>query len=449
VRRGGVLVVAMTVVAVGALLGGASGAWGSYSITAMCNVEGGPQPQPQPCAPGLWYTTPVALTWQVSADPAPNQTLGCTGLEPFPEDLLSSSSCEAIWTGIETIERTYTLHVELSDPTATAVLSRPPDFNGWYNHPVGISFQGTSFSGIASCTPTTNYAGPDRMNATVTGTCMDNAGKEAEEARVSFPYDATPPTITGVIPSRPPDYNGWYNHPVSFTFYGADATSGIESCTTPTYAGPDNENAEVVGSCRDRAGNVADFAVPLRYQATPPSLSADADPGDGSVVLHWQASENIQIVRSPGLNGAQTSVLYQGGSGSYNDIGVRNGVHYEYTLTAQDQAGNTTVRSVFATPGPRLLAPAADAHVTGPPLLQWTAVPGASYYNVQLYRRGGKVLSVWPTQPSLQLKPAWHFAGRHYRLKPGLYRWYVWPGLGRRAAARYGRLIGTGTFFVA
>jgi hypothetical protein len=139
--------------------------------------------------------------------------------------------------------------------------------------------------------------------------------------------------------------------------------------------------------------------------------------------------------------------VYQGGSGSFDDVGVRDGVRYGYTLTAQDQAGNTTVRGVFATPGPRLLAPAANAHISAPPRLQWTAVDRASYYNVQLYRRG-KVLSVWPTKPSLQLKRSWQFDGHHYRLKPGLYRWYVWPGYGRRAAARYGPLIGTGTFVV-
>jgi hypothetical protein len=285
------------------------------------------------------------------------------------------------------------------------------------------------------------------MNATINGECKDNAGKETEEARVTFPYDATPPTITGATPTRPPDYNGWYNHPVSFTFIGSDATSGIESCTTPTYAGPDSDAARVVGSCRDRAGNVAQFGVPIRYQATPPALTATADTGDRSVFLHWQANTDVGIARSPGLNGAASSVLYHGDSGSFDDMGVRDGAHYQYTLTAQDQAGNVTVRSVFATPGPRLLAPAANAHLGAPPLLRWTPVHGASYYNVQLYRHG-KVLSVWPTQPSLQLKRSWGFAGHHFRLKPGLYRWYVWPGFGRRAAARYGRMIGTGTFVV-
>jgi hypothetical protein len=356
-------------------------------------------------------------------------------------------TCEAIWTGIETISRTYTLHVELSNPTATAVLTRPPDFNGWYNHPVGVSFDGSAFSGIASCSPAMTYGGPDRMNGTVGGSCTDNAGKEAD-ASVSFPYDATPPTITQVIPSRPADYNGWYNHPVRFAFIGVDATSGIESCTTPNYSGPDNGNGQVIGSCRDRAGNVANFGVPIRYQATPPALVVNADPGDRSVLLRWQASTNVEIVRSPGVNGAQASVLHQGTSGSFDDTGVRNGVHYEYTLTAQDQAGNTTVRSAVATPGARLLAPAINAHLIAPPVLQWTAVRGASYYNVQLYDRGSKMLSTWPTRPSLSLKKAWNFAGRHHRLRPGLYRWYVWPGFGPRRRARYGSLIGTGTFVV-
>jgi hypothetical protein len=33
-------------------------------------------------------------------------------------------------------------------------------------------------------------------------------------------------------------------------------------------------------------------------------------------------------------------------------------------------------------------------------------------------------------------------------LKPGRYRWYVWPGYGSRAAIVYGRLIGMARFTV-
>jgi hypothetical protein len=82
-------------------------------------------------------------------------------------------------------------------------------------------------------------------------------------------------------------------------------------------------------------------------------------------------------------------------------------------------------------------------------MLSWTPAPSATYYNVQLYRGDPrKVLSLWPTLAGLQLKSTWRFAGRRYRLKPGRYRWYVWPGFGKRKAGRYGRMIGSGAFVI-
>jgi hypothetical protein len=254
--------------------------------------------------------------------------------------------------------------------------------------------------------------------------------------------------VTGAIPSRPPDFNGWYNHPVSFVFVGTDATAGIEGCSTVTYAGPDSANAQVLGSCKDRAGNTASLAVPLRYRATPPQLDVEADAAGGTVLLRWQSSADVEIVRSPGLRGRTSSVMYRGSPGSFRDVRVRDGVSYSYTVTASDQAGNATVRTISVIPGPRLLAPVTNARLGAPPLLRWTPVRGASHYNVQLYR-GRKILTLWRARASLRLKRAWRFDGRLYRLTPGRYRWYVWPGLGSRAAARYGSLIGHGRFVVA
>jgi hypothetical protein len=212
----------------------------------------------------------------------------------------------------------------------------------------------------------------------------------------------------------------------------------------------------VPGSCVDNAGKVASAtSPPFPYQATPPALVVSADPGDATVTLRWAKSANVgslQVARSPGLRGASPSVLYGGDAGSYQDTHVRDGVRYHYTLTARDQAGNLTVRTITVTPGARLLGPVGGTTVTGPPLLSWTPVRRASYYNVQLYRggkvRGRKVLSAWPAHPTLQLSRSWSFAGRRYRLRPGRYQWYVWPGFGARSAARYGRAIGSGTFVV-
>ena len=116
---------------------------------------------------------------------------------------------------------------------------------------------------------------------------------------------------------------------------------------------------------------------------------------------------------------------------------------------ARDDAGNTRV-TVFTVTVRALLAPKDGARVSSPPVLRWLAVPNATYYNVQLYRltsRGFvKVLSAWPAAPRRSLRSRWTYNGRRYRLVPDRYRWYVWPGFGRRSESRYGRLLGRSDF---
>jgi hypothetical protein len=78
--------------------------------------------------------------------------------------------------------------------------------------------------------------------------------------------------------------------------------------------------------------------------------------------------------------------------------------------------------------------------------LVWTAVPRATYYNVQLYRGAHKVLSAWPFTTRLALPRRWFYGGSQLGLGKGSYRWYVWPGFGARTRAVYGHLLGTATF---
>ena len=280
------------------------------------------------------------------------------------------------------------------------------------------------------------------------GSCIDNAGKIAG-ASVPVHYDATPPTITSGLPTRPPDHNGWYTHPVSFAFNGTDATSGVSGCTNTTYAGPSSASASVVGSCVDRAGNVARMAVPLHYDSTGPSLAVSTGTGDGFVGLEWKTGADvaplasIEVTRKPGRRGPDSSVVYRGKAGDFRDVHVGNRKRYRYTITATDQAGNESTRVIGITAGPHLISPADGARVGTPPLLTWTSVRRATYYNVQLFR-DKKVMSTWPDGTSLQLKRRWRFAGHHYKLAPGRYKWFVWPGYGERSAGHYGRVIGSG-----
>ncbi|HEY6524868.1 MAG TPA: hypothetical protein VIY10_13910, partial [Solirubrobacteraceae bacterium] len=254
-------------------------------------------------------------------------------------------------------------------------------------------------------------------------------------------------------PDRPPDANGWYNHPVTVTLAGT-AFSGIAACTpAQTYGGPATASSSFAGTCTDNAGKTASASFPFRYDATPPTVTASSQPADGLAAVSWQAGAGpaplawVQVARHPGLTDAATSVLYTGLGGSYQDRRVRNGTTYTYTITAADQAGNVTAQTVTVKPGVRLLSPAAGTRLATPPTLRWTAITKASYYNVQLFR-GSKILSAWPTHASFRLARRWRFRGRLHRLAPGRYRWFVWPGYGPKRKAHYGKVLGSATFVI-
>ena len=83
-----------------------------------------------------------------------------------------------------------------------------------------------------------------------------------------------------------------------------------------------------------------------------------------------------------------------------------------------------------------------------PPLLRWKAVKGATFYNVQVYRNGRKLLSTWPGAAKLKLARTWTYAGKRRRLEPGVYTWYVWGARGTRAKPVYGKVLGSSTFTV-
>ena len=85
--------------------------------------------------------------------------------------------------------------------------------------------------------------------------------------------------------------------------------------------------------------------------------------------------------------------------------------------------------------------------MTAPPKLTWRSDKKATYYNVQVWRRG-RIFSAWPTRNSIKLTRTWTYDERRYRLSPGRYRWYVWPGYGLRAQENFGRLIGSSSFVV-
>ena len=436
---------AAALLAAGAL--GGAGAGAAHAQATAPSADFTCTPGPADCSG--WHEGDVQLKWFWPA--AVEATKDCD-FRTLSAEGVHQATCGVLSAGTWTYT-TATVRIDRAAPQATGLATdRPPDAEGWFNRPVGVAFTGTdATSGIAGCT-TLRYAGPDGASVPLTGTCRDGAGHESPPLQATLRYDDTPPRITGARPERPPDHAGWYTRPVAFSFTATDALSGVTACPTTTLAGPDGALARVTGTCADRAGNVATRAYTVRYDATAPRLRGVAgEPGDGSARLTWRLpadARTVRVTRTPGRGAARRSVVLRGRRTALSDRGLRNGRTYAYRVTAIDAAGNAATRTVRLRPGPALLAPRSGTTVRRPPLLRWTAVRGARYYNVQLFRHGRKVLSTWPREPRLRLPSRWRFAGAARTLEPGRYTWYVWPGVGDRDLRRFGARIGPRAFVV-
>jgi hypothetical protein len=421
------------------------------SIAAPANAISIPSPSCNGGGCGGWFRSNVTVSWSYDSKDVASAS-GC-GATTITEDTSGTTvTCTLAASGGGGTFNSVTVMKDSTPPTVDASFARGPDVDGWYTSPVAVSFSGDGGpSGISSCTSGT-YGGPDGSAVKVSGSCTDGAGNVGTAA-ATIRYDATAPTVTPA-PERPPDANGWYNHPVKVGFAGQDAGAGVTQCTAPvTYAGPDGDPAHIVGQCRDGVGHLsAPVTFDLRYDATKPARPALKEQrAAGAVTLSWTLPADVvrvAVVRSPGRKGKKPATVSLGKGRRFVDRTVRPGQRYWYQVKFYDRAGNTSTRTVGLKPSIGILTPAAGAVVRRAPLVSWAPVKKARFYNVQLWRNGVKLLTIWPNKPRLALGDSWTFAGVRRHLTNGTYQLYVWPAFGTTAAPKYGKLVGRVRFAV-
>jgi hypothetical protein len=281
-----------------------------------------------------WYNHPVGIDWHgtdatsgVAACSSPTYTA------PDGANAAVHGSCTD--NAGNTAASDFTLQYDSTPPTVAVAAARPADHDGWYTRPVSISWSGTdATSGVASCTGAVTYSGPDSSNASSGGGCTDRAGNSASPPALAFRYDATPPTVQPVA-SRPPDSNGWYNHALTVDWAGADPVSGIASCSSYSYGGPDTTGVQPSGVCTDKAGNTsAPVAFGFRFDGTPPTgISAGpARPPDHDgwynrpFAVKWSGSDALSGIASC------ASATYGGPTNAATAL----------SGSCTDQAGNTS-----------------------------------------------------------------------------------------------------------
>ena len=334
-----------------------------------------------------------------------------------------------------------------------------PDCAGWHTADVRLvwAWEPMAADETTGCNIKTFSA--DTPPAGISEICVVRWGALELEATATIHVDKTAPVITGALPARPPDHDGWWTDPVDFTFTASDPASGVAGCDTVTYAGPEGRGVHVAGGCRDVAGNSASTTQLLNYDATRPWVGGlTIVRSRSSAVLGWQTSPDVvrsEVVRSLAAEGAAATTIYSGLVPVFVDSTLSGHAMYRYTVTTYDEAGNAASTTTISEPAAESeqvdgspLRPADGARLSRPPLLRWKRVRRARYYNVQLFRDGRKILSAWPKRNRLQLSRTWIHKGNRRHLTEDWYRWYVWPGRGARAARRYGRLIGSSRFYI-
>lgn len=281
-----------------------------------------------------WYVSNVDVTWSVS-DPESGiaSSTGCSASTLTTDTASTTLTCSATnGVGLSS-SVSVTLKLDKSGPSASlAVIAGTPGSNGWYVSDVTVDTDGSdNVSAPVTC-------GADQVitaegTTLVSGSCTNDAGLSTDAAPLSVMIDKSVPSNVIGNAARTPDSNGWYNHAVTMSFTGQDAVSGIASCSSATYSGPDSASAAVSGSCTDLAGNSANGSFSLKYDATAPVLNPGVSPNpvvlNGSATASANATDNLSGVALQSCSPVMTSSL-----GSQN-----------VNCTASDFAGNSASAS--------------------------------------------------------------------------------------------------------
>jgi hypothetical protein len=325
---------------------------------------------------------------------------------------------------------------------------------------------------FGTCTSPQHYAGLANGSHTFAVRTVSTGGSAGAATEYTWVVDTAPPQTS--IVSQPPASSNSASAAFAFTSSEANSTfvcsinsAGFTPCTSPqTYSGLGDGTYTFRVQAVDAAGNADQSAATYTWQISGvgPSVVDLKPPANVSHLrrsvryrrlrLRWRRPpdpdfDHVGVYVSTNPKTPPRRLVYVGKLRSYTDRHFKNGQYYRYLVVSYDHARNASRgKPVLVRPGALMIVPRDGGVVRTVPTFRWAAVRGASFYNVQLYTHGVKVLSAWPSKARQLLTRRWSYGGRRYSLHRGVYVWYVWPGFGPRAKSRYGPLLGYATFRV-
>jgi hypothetical protein len=391
---------------------GPSGATVDYSVSATDPNDGAITPS---CSPSSGSTFPVGTT-----------TVSCSASDPIPNTASASFSVTVNPTSLPGTPLDTT--VEATGPSGAAFSYGTPDG--------------------ADCSPP---SGSTFHFGTTTVSC--SVGNFEQGSFNVTVRDTTPPAISVPAPVTA-GATGPGGAAVSYNVSASDLVDGSEGVQCSPASGSTFPLGATTVTCTstDQRGNsaTASFTVSVKDQ-TPPQITGVVNVTVSAKAGAPSAKVAYPLPQATDLVDGTVRVACSPAPGALFPVGITI-VSCQATDAAGNSSGVTVRITVKGIKVKSLLTPAGGARLIGPPLLRWPVGARATYYNVQIWvtTKSGpkKVYSNWPKTNRLQLTKSWSFEGHTYRLDKGVYRWYVWPGYGPLARARYGGLIGTSTFSI-
>jgi len=284
-----------------------------------------------------WYTSSVALTWNVGDPQSPNSVVksGCEDQNITVDQAGTTYTCSATSAGGSTNEVSVTVKRDATAPLISGSRSPAANGNGWNNADVMVSFEcSDATSDVASCSGPTTLSS-EGTNQSVTGNATDNAGHTASSTVSGISIDKTAPTISGAATAAA-NTAGWYKGDVTVHFTCSDDRSGIDAsgCPADITVGSEGENQSAAGSVTDKADNTASYTVSgISIDKTAPTASAGKLPAANA--FGWNnGTVTVSFTGSDALSGIANC--------SADETLSNEGANQSASGTCTDKAGNTS-----------------------------------------------------------------------------------------------------------
>jgi hypothetical protein len=408
--------------------------------------------------------TPVNFTAADSLDPSP--ALSCSppsgsvfDLGP-PADVFCTATDAAgnVSTGSFTVTVVDTTPPVLA-PHEEVIASQQSPAGALVQYDLPLASDNGDPAPVVSCDPSSGSTFP--LGTTqVTCSVVDASDNESDPSGFNVVVQDGP---TPAVPALTASVGALTKRTsVSFSFGAGDGVSlackldrpaaagTFDPCTSPRgYTGLEDGHHLFTVQATNSIGNINQAVFEWVVDTTPPAQVRQLRStfGSGWVRLAWRNPtdvdfRHVSIWRRKVSATSWRFMATRKERTSFRDDTAQNDTRYVYALRSFDRAGNASPNAAREARASRILKPAFGSLHDTRPLIDWTAVRSATYFNLQLWREGQKILSVWPGRSAYRPSENWTYKGKRYSLRSGRYSVYVWPGFGLKSAVDYGPLLG-------